>query len=229
MEPVWNEGSGGGAQNVASLQSGRTWINLRGKDGMMAEADQWLIVGLGNPGTEYQHTRHNVGRDVIEAIAASDGARFSNHRSRTQIARVRLGGVNGSQTVLALSKTFMNVSGPPVVGLAKSLGIPVERTLVVHDDLDLPAHDLRLKRGGGSGGHNGLKSITAVFGDGYARLRIGIGRPPGSMDPARFVLTPIPKQQREEWDVTIQLAADVVQQVVVNGFSAAQMELHSRS
>ncbi len=190
----------------------------------------WLIVGLGNPGSEYQNTRHNVGRATVELMASRVGAKFSAHRSQTMFARANLAPPGGRVPVLlAYSRTYMNTSGPPVIGLAKAEGIPMERILVIHDDLDLEAHTLRLKLGGGSGGHNGLKSISSASKDqDYARLRIGIGRPPGSMDPAKYVLAQIPKAQAEEWDVTYALAADTVTDVVLRGFTKAQMDLHSR-
>ncbi|WRS31015.1 aminoacyl-tRNA hydrolase [Actinomycetaceae bacterium MB13-C1-2] len=196
----------------------------------LEQLQPWLIVGLGNPGSEYQNTRHNVGRATVELMASRAGAKFSAHRSQTMFTRVNLAPPGGrAPAILAYSRSYMNTSGPPVAGLTRAEGIAPERILVIHDDLDLEAHVLRLKMGGGSGGHNGLKSLSSAFKDqDYARLRIGIGRPPGSMDPARYVLAPIPKAQVGEWDVTYALAADAATDVVLRGFVKAQMDLHSR-
>ena len=124
----------------------------------------------------------------------------------------------------------MNLSGGPTAALAKFYGIdPATNLLVIHDELDLPAHTLRLKRGGGEGGHNGLRSISQAVGSrNYARLRVGIGRPPGRQDPADFVLSDFPARERAELDVTLELAADAVEAVVSAGFEAAQQQVNSR-
>ena len=193
----------------------------------------WLVVGLGNPGAQYASTRHNVGHLTIDVLAARAGAVLKTHRSRTRVADVRLGvgpgGVPGPRAVLACSETYMNTTGGPIRRLADFLGIGAQRILVVHDDLDLPPHELRLKAGGGEGGHNGLKSLTQALGTrDYHRLRIGIGRPPGRMDPADYVLAPIPAKKRPDWDVTLEEAADAVEGVVAEGFAPAQQALHTR-
>ncbi len=193
----------------------------------------WLVVGLGNPGAQYASTRHNVGHLTIDVLAARAGAVLKTHRSRTRVADVRLGvgpgGVPGPRAVLACSETYMNTTGGPIRRLADFLGIGAQRILVVHDDLDLPPHELRLKAGGGEGGHNGLKSLTQALGTrDYHRLRIGIGRPPGRMDPADYVLAPIPAKERPDWDVTLEEAADAVEGVVAEGFAPAQQALHTR-
>lgn len=199
---------------------------------MSPDPGPWLVVGLGNPGAEYARTRHNVGHMAVEALCGRAGARLASHRSRTHVADVRLGalpgGAPGPRVVLAESDSYMNTSGGPVSALASFLGIGADRLLVVHDDLDLPAHDLRLKKGGGEGGHRGLLSISQSLGTrDYHRLRVGIGRPPGRQDPADFVLAPIPARERPEWDVTVELAADAVEDVVLRGFAEAQQTLHS--
>jgi aminoacyl-tRNA hydrolase len=193
----------------------------------------WLVVGLGNPGAQYASTRHNVGHLTIDVLAARAGAVLKTHRSRTRVADVRLGvgpgGVPGPRAVLACSETYMNTTGGPIRRLADFLGIGAQRILVVHDDLDLPPHELRLKAGGGEGGHNGLKSLTQALGTrDYHRLRIGIGRPPGRMDPADYVLAPIPAKERPDWDVTLEEAADAVEGVVAEGFAPTQQALHTR-
>ena len=194
--------------------------------------DPWLVVGLGNPTDRYARNRHNVGHMVVDLLAARTGARWTSHRSRALVAEVRVGvlpgGVPGPRVVLAKSTGYMNVTGGPVAALARALGIEPRRILVIHDDLDLPLGSLRLKVGGGEGGHNGLKSITQHLGTrDYARLRLGIGRPPGQMDPADYVLRDFSKVEQPEISVVLEEAADAVVDVVVNGFDKAQMVLHT--
>ncbi|WP_276738820.1 aminoacyl-tRNA hydrolase [Actinomyces bouchesdurhonensis] len=194
----------------------------------------WLVVGLGNPGAQYASTRHNVGHLTLDVLASRGGATLTSHRSRTHTADVRLGvgpgGVPGPRVILARSDSYMNTSGGPISALASFLKVPPERILVIHDDMDLPAHTLRLKVGGGEGGHNGLKSLTQHLGTrDYARLRIGVGRPPGRMDPADYVLAPLPAKERPDWDVTFEQAADVVEDIVTKGFAPTQMVLHTGS
>ena len=195
-------------------------------------SEVWLVVGLGNPGQEYTWTRHNIGHATVQALAKRAGGSWVGHRTRTHIADVRLGvlpgGAPGPKVVLAQSDSYMNTSGTPVGALMRFLGVDADHLLVIHDDLDIPAHQLRLKTGGGEGGHNGLKSISQVIGTrDYHRLRVGIGRPPSRMDPADFVLQTIPHSQRTEWQVSAEKAADVVEDVVINGFLPAQQRLHS--
>ncbi|QWW19152.1 aminoacyl-tRNA hydrolase [Schaalia sp. 19OD2882] len=198
----------------------------------MSETRPWLVVGLGNPGAQYADTRHNVGHMTVDVLAARCGAHLTSHKSGTHVADVRLGvlpgGVPGPRVVLAVSDGYMNITGGPVSRLMTFLGVDAEHLLVLHDELDLPAHELRLKRGGGEGGHNGLKSISQSIGTkDYHRLRIGIGRPPGRQDPADYVLARITAKDRPEVDVTVEQAADVVEDVVLRGFSQAQMSLHT--
>ena len=132
--------------------------------------------------------------------------------------------------ILARSDSYMNTSGGPISALASFHKIEPSRILVIHDDMDLPAHTLRLKVGGGEGGHNGLKSLTQHLGTrDYARLRIGVGRPPGRMDPADYVLAALPTKERPDWDVTFEQAADVVEDIVTKGFVPTQMALHTGS
>lgn len=199
----------------------------------MTSSDPWLIVGLGNPGAQYANTRHNVGHMVIDTLARRAGQKLTSHRSRTHMADVRLGmlpgGAPGPRAILAISDSYMNTSGGPVSKLANFLKIPEERILVIHDELDLPEHSLRLKTGGGEGGHNGLKSISQSLGSrNYHRLRMGIGRPPGRMDAAGYVLAQIPSSVGTELAVTVEEAADVVEDVLTKGFAQAQHQLHTR-
>lgn len=193
----------------------------------------WLIVGLGNPGARYARNRHNVGHMAIEVLAGRTGSRLSTHRARARVAEARLGllpgGAPGPRAVLAAPASFMNASGGPVKALLDYYGVDAgQGLLVIHDELDLPAHELRLKRGGGEGGHNGLRSISSVLGTrDYARLRVGVGRPPGRQDAADFVLSDFPARERDDLAVTLEQAADAVEQVLVEGFEAAQQRLHS--
>lgn len=197
----------------------------------------WLVVGLGNPGDEYAATRHNVGQMVLDVLAARHGGVFKSGRgllgSRPQAAvcDVRLGtavgGAPGERVVLAKPTTYMNVSGGPVAGLLKSVGTTVDHLLVVHDELDIDAGVLRLKLGGGEGGHNGLRDISRAVGTkDYHRLRVGIGRPPGRMDAADYVLRPFGAAERKDLPFTLDAAADAVEAVVRDGFVAAQQALH---
>lgn len=196
-------------------------------------SDPWLIVGLGNPEPRYARNRHNVGRMVIDVLAGRAGARLGGHRTRARLAEARLGvmpgGAPGPRVILAEPASYMNLSGGPVKALVGFYRVdPTARLLVIHDDLDLPAHALRLKRGGGEGGHNGLRSIGRALGTrDYVRLRVGIGRPPGRQDPADFVLSDFPARERGELGVTLEQAADAVEAVVELGFEAAQQRLHS--
>ena len=192
----------------------------------------WLVVGLGNPEPRYARNRHNIGRMVIDLLVGRTGATLSRHRTRARVAEVRLGllpgGPPGPRAVLAEPTAFMNVSGGPVRALTQFYGLGAERLLVIHDDLDLPEHTLRLKRGGGEGGHNGLRSVSQALGTrDYARLRVGIGRPPGRQDVADFVLTDLPPRSRAQWGVTLEQAADAVQAVVLEGLERAQAVLHA--
>src|SRR5947209_6829811 len=147
--------------------------------------DRFLVVGLGNPGPRYAATRHNAGVMVVDLLGERVGGRLKAHKGRADVLEGRLAGV---PVVLAEPTSFMNESGGPVVSVARFFKIPVERIVVVHDELDLPYGSLRLKRGGGDGGHNGLRSTTSALGSKeYLRVRFGIGRPPGRQDPADFV------------------------------------------
>jgi PTH1 family peptidyl-tRNA hydrolase len=184
--------------------------------------DRFLIVGLGNPGPRYAATRHNIGFAVVELLALRAGAKFKAHRSRCEIAETRLA---GQPVVLAKPMSFMNESGGPVVGAARFFKIPVERIVVAHDELDLPFGTVRLKRGGGEGGHNGLRSMSASLGSKeYARVRFGVGRPPGRQDPADYVLREFSGAERKELGFLIDRAADAAEALIRSGLEAAQNE-----
>jgi PTH1 family peptidyl-tRNA hydrolase len=181
----------------------------------------WLVVGLGNPGTEYAPTRHNIGYLVVEELAARARGNFAVHkRARASVAEERL---QGHRAVLARCSTYMNESGGPVKGLLDFYKVPMEHLVVVHDELDLPFATLRLKLGGGDNGHNGLKSIRRSTGSGdFYRVRIGIGRPPGRQDPADFVLKPWSGVERKELPMLVVDAADAVELLVAEGLERAQ-------
>ncbi|NAZ83834.1 aminoacyl-tRNA hydrolase [Kineococcus sp. R8] len=192
----------------------------------------WLVVGLGNPGTEYARTRHNVGQVVLDELAARAGSSFKRHRARARVAEVRLGtlpgGAPGPRAVLAAPASYMNVSGGPVAGLVSYFGVDVGHLVVVHDELDVDFGAVRLKRGGGEGGHNGLRSISQSLGSkDYARVRVGIGRPPGRQDPADFVLKEFTSTERKELPLLVSDAADAVELLLVQGLEAAQQRFHS--
>lgn len=194
--------------------------------------DPWLVVGLGNPGPAYARNRHNVGQMVLDELARRAGVAFGSHRSRAQVADVRLGvlpgGAPGPRVLLAKPLSYMNVSGGPVASLAAYLQVPVDRLVVVHDELDIPYADVRLKRGGGEGGHNGLRSISSAVGSKeYVRVRVGIGRPPGRTDPADFVLKDFGTVERKELPWLLDAAADAVEMVVLEGLEAAQRRFHA--
>ncbi len=193
----------------------------------------WLIVGLGNPGKKYARNRHNIGHMVVQAVVAEANGSFSKHRAGAQVATVRLGllpgGRPGPAVHLAYLDCYMNVSGGPVANLMKFFKVDADHLLVVHDEMDIDAHLLRLKQGGGEGGHNGLKSISQSIGTkNYCRLRFGVGRPPGRMDPADYVLGDFSVKDGVELDITIREAVDVIEDIVTTSFADAQQKLHSR-
>ena len=192
----------------------------------------WLVVGLGNPGPQYAGNRHNVGFGVVEELARRAGVAFGSHRSRAAVAEVRLGvlpgGVPGPRAVLAKPTTYMNESGRPVGALAQYLEIPADHVLVVHDEIDIRFADVRLKQGGGEGGHNGLRSITAALGTkDYLRVRVGVGRPPGRMEAADHVLRDFTATERKDLPWLVDRAADAAEAVVLEGLLAAQGRFHA--
>jgi PTH1 family peptidyl-tRNA hydrolase len=187
--------------------------------------DVWLVVGLGNPGPSYAGNRHNAGFMALDVLAGRAGGRFKAHRSRADVLEGRLAGV---RAVLAKPRTYMNESGGPVKGLRDFYKVPVERLIVVHDELDVPYGALRLKRGGGDNGHNGLRSVTKSLGDKeYLRVRFGVGRPPGRMDAAAFVLKDFSAAERKDLALEVDRAADAVEALMADGLAAAQNVFHA--
>ncbi len=192
----------------------------------------WLVVGLGNPGARYAGNRHNVGAMVAFELATRGSTSLTPHKARASVASVRVGvlpgGAPGPAAVVAVPGSYMNESGGPVKALMKFFSVPAERLLVVHDELDIPAGEVRLKKGGGEGGHNGLRSISSALGTkDYLRVRVGIGRPPGRMDAADFVLRDFSTTERKELPFLVGDAADAVEMVVTHGLVAAQQKFHS--
>jgi PTH1 family peptidyl-tRNA hydrolase len=188
-------------------------------------ADWWLVVGLGNPGPSYAGNRHNAGFMVLDLLGARAGGRFKSHKGRADVLEGRLAGV---RAVLAKPRGYMNESGGPVKALCDFYKVPVERLIVVHDELDIPYGAVRLKRGGGDNGHNGLRSITRSLGDKeYLRVRFGVGRPPGRMDAAAFVLKDFSGTERRELDLNVDRAADAAEALLTDGLEAAQNSFHA--
>jgi peptidyl-tRNA hydrolase, PTH1 family len=188
----------------------------------------WLVVGLGNPGPEYAKNRHNVGFMIADVLAGRVGARFSRaRRAAAEVAEARLG-YGGPRVVLAKPMTYMNLSGGPVAGLAQFYKVPTAQIVAVHDELDLPWTQLRLKIGGGEGGHNGLRSLSKSLGTkDYLRVRFGIGRPPGRQDPADYVLQDFSAVERKELDFFVDRAADAVEMLIQRGLEATQNYYHA--
>jgi peptidyl-tRNA hydrolase, PTH1 family len=186
--------------------------------------DRWIIAGLGNPGPEYANTRHNAGQMVIALLAERMGARFKAHRTRCDIAEGRLA---GQVVTLARPRSYMNLSGGPVGALAAFYKVPPDRLVAVHDELDVPFGNVRLKFGGGDNGHNGLRSITAALGTrDYYRVRFGIGRPPGRMDPAAYVLKEFGVTERKSLPLEVDRCADAVEDLISKGLVVAQNDFH---
>jgi peptidyl-tRNA hydrolase, PTH1 family len=178
-----------------------------------------LVVGLGNPGDEYAHTRHNVGVDTVDILAARHGAKLKKGKERARVGDVRIG---GKRVTLAVPLTYMNDSGLAVVALVRRYGVTPEQLVVVHDELDLPTAALKLKSGGGLAGHNGLRSIVNhLHDDSFARVRIGVNKPVSKEHGADHVLKKFSKRERTEVEVTLELAADAVECIATDGIDAA--------
>jgi PTH1 family peptidyl-tRNA hydrolase len=188
--------------------------------------DTWLIVGLGNPGAEYKGNRHNVGQMVLDELAGRLGAGFKTHKARAQVLEGRLG-IGGPRVVLAKPMSYMNVSGGPVAALANFYGIGPDHVVAVHDEIDIPFNTVKLKTGGGEGGHNGLRDISrALATKDYLRVRVGVGRPPGRMETADYVLHDFAAAERKELPFLLDEAADAVDMLVRDGLTAAQQKFH---
>jgi PTH1 family peptidyl-tRNA hydrolase len=191
---------------------------------MSMSEEPWMVAGLGNPGPEYAGNRHNIGFMVADLLAERIGGRFKSHKSRAQVVEGR---ISGHRVVLAKPMTYMNVSGGPVTALRDFYKVPVGNIIAVHDELDIDYATLRLKQGGGDNGHNGLKSITKSLGPDYLRVRCGIGRPPGRMQVADFVLKDFSGAERKELDWFVDRAADSVEALICEGLERAQSTYNS--
>jgi len=185
--------------------------------------DRWLIAGLGNPGPDYAGNRHNAGFLVADLLTARMGARFRAGKFRAMAAD---GHLAGHSVIVIKPLTFMNESGVAVAGISGYYRLGPGQLVVIHDDLDLPFSTIRLKRGGGDNGHNGLRSVTAHLGRDYYRVRIGIGRPPGRMDPAAYVLRDFSAAERKELPLVLDRAADAVEALLASGLAATQNAFH---
>ena len=189
----------------------------------MGSAERFLVVGLGNPGTQYAGNRHNVGQMVVQELSSRSSAPFTSHRAGARIADIR-----EPRMLLAVPTSFMNVSGAPVAALMRFFKIPVEKLIVVHDELDIPFDSIKLKRGGGHGGHNGVRDIASALGSPeFVRVRVGIGRPPGRQPAADFVLRDFIAAERQVLPNLLADAADAVELVITDSLTAAQLKFHT--
>ncbi len=187
----------------------------------------WIVIGLGNPGPRYEATRHNIGQAVIDELAARRSETLRSHKSNALVAETWLR-PGAARLVLAKPKTFMNVSGGPAAALAGFYGVDPAHVVVVHDELDIPFDTIKLKIGGGHGGHNGVRDVAKALGTPeFVRVRVGIGRPAGRQDPADWVLDPFSSTERKTLGILVSDAADAVEQLVGEGLLAAQQRFHA--
>jgi PTH1 family peptidyl-tRNA hydrolase len=192
----------------------------------MAE-QPWLVVGLGNPGASYERTRHNIGQMVVDELASRASATLTSHKTNARVAEARLV-PGGPRLVLAKPNSYMNTSGGPVAQLVKFYSIDPERLIVVHDELDIPFDTIKLKSGGGHGGHNGVRDIaSALRTPDFVRVRVGVGRPRGRTDAADHVLSPFTSAERQALPGLVSDAADAVELVITDGLLAAQQRYHA--
>jgi PTH1 family peptidyl-tRNA hydrolase len=189
-------------------------------------SDRWIVVGLGNPGERYADNRHNAGYMVVEVLLGRVGASLKSHRSGALAAETRL---EGERVVLARPVSYMNESGQVVRGLLRFYKEPPERLVLVHDELDIPFGEVRVKFGGGTAGHNGVSSVASHLGSrDFVRVRVGVSRPPGRMDPADYVLRDFPSSERKDLPSILETAADAVERVVASGVERAMNEVNTR-
>ena len=191
-------------------------------------AETWLVMGLGNPGPQYVNTRHNVGQMVVDTLARSMQASFKRHKTGAVVVEGRLG-IGGPRVVLAKSTGYMNTSGGHASALAKFYEVDPDHVIAVHDEIDIPFDTLKLKQGGGEGGHNGLRDISKALGTkDYLRVRVGVGRPPGRMDTADYVLKNFSSAEAKQLPALLEDSADAVELVMTQGLTAAQQKFHAR-
>jgi PTH1 family peptidyl-tRNA hydrolase len=195
------------------------------QEGSMA-ADTWLVVGLGNPGEQYVRNRHNVGQMVLDELAKRIGGTFKSHKGNARVAEGRLV-PGGPKLILAKPNSYMNLSGGPTAALAQFFSVEPDHVIAVHDELDIPFDSIKLKQGGGHGGHNGIRDIAAALKTPeFSRVRVGIGRPPGRQDAADFVLKDFAGTEREQLPMLVSDGADAVELLVSEGLLAAQTRFH---
>ena len=188
-----------------------------------ADGELWVVVGLGNPGAKYEGNRHNIGAVVVEEIAGDRGFKLKSHKSGCLVAE-------GGGIVLARPTAYMNESGRPVGALMRFFKTDPANLIVVHDELDIPFGDIRVKFGGGVAGHNGLKSIAQHLGTkDFARIRFGISRPPGGRDPADHVLSDFSRAERAELPDLVSRAKDAVDTIVESGIERAMNVVNART
>ncbi|HSP53883.1 MAG TPA: aminoacyl-tRNA hydrolase [Cryobacterium sp.] len=187
----------------------------------------WLVVGLGNPGPDYAGNRHNVGHMVAAVLADRVSANFKNHKTNSSVAEGR-SFPGGPKLVLAKPNTYMNVSGGPVAALLRFYSLQPSHLIVIHDDLDIPFDTMKIKVGGGHGGHNGLRDIIAAIGTNeFTRIRVGVGRPPGRQPAADFVLHDFTSTERSALPNLLTDAADAIELIAAEGVTAAQQKFHA--
>lgn len=198
---------------------------FRRGSGSPDDGSRWIVVGLGNPGKRYAANRHNLGAMVLAELVERTGGSLRSHRSGCLVSEANL---QGTPVVLARPTSFMNESGRPVGALLRWYKVPPERTIVAHDELDIPFGQVRIKLGGGTAGHNGLRSVAGHIGDGFVRVRCGIGRPRGSTDPTAHVLSDFSAAERKELPWLIGAGADAAEKVVAAGAERAMNEVNTR-
>ena len=185
----------------------------------MSQNALWLIVGLGNPGSRYIKTRHNVGFLMVERLADKFGIPLSENKFKTRFGR---GTISGIRAILAQPIDFMNRSGPPAYQLAHYFSIPIENMMIIHDDIDIELGRIKIKAKGGHGGHNGIKSIINAFGTGdFPRVRIGVGRPEAPVDATDYVLGKLTGEELKSLTPVLQSAEDAVETILLKGTTVA--------
>jgi len=195
---------------------------FRRKSAPLAATDLWLVIGLGNPGREYERSRHNMGFLVTDELARRHGRRITDRAAKSLTGRVRVG---DRELVLAKPQTMMNLSGLAAKALRAKYGVPLDRVLVVHDDLDLPFGGLRIRRGGSSAGNHGMDSVIESFGTkDFVRFRVGIGRPPGNG--VDYVLSPFTESERAQLPDIVARVADAVEVAVEHGLERAMTDFN---
>ena len=195
---------------------------FRRKPAQPAPVDRWLVIGLGNPGGEYERSRHNVGFLVVDELARRHGGRVTDRAAKSLTGRVRSG---AHELVVAKPQTWMNLSGQAAKALRTKYDVPLERVLVVHDELDLPFGRLRIRTGGSSAGNHGLDSVITSFGTKtFPRIRVGVGRPVG--DAVDYVLSPFSNDERARLPELVGRVADAVEYAVEHGLERAMTEFN---